>query len=411
MTGIVSDRQAPVVPPGVARVVAVDAARAIAVIGMITMHLSPPLHADGGPTLATTVIAGRAAALFAVLAGVGVALSTGGSAPPRGRDLRLAAIGLVARAAAVGLVGVTLQLAVHPPVAVILTYYGLLFLVAVPLLRLRAATLVWLAAGWCLVGPVLAELARAHLPGWAWHGSVTDPLGYLATLLVTGYYPVLTWVTYLLAGMAIGRSSLRRPGAGVRLLVVGTALVVFAQLASALVLGPLGGVRALAAAHHAPALLLRTMSGGTPSDSWWWLAVTAPHSGTPFDLAATTGSSLAILGGCLLLARAIPRATRAFAAVGAIPLTLYSVHMVALVVDRHAVAGGPAHLLPELAGVVLIAAAVRWAGGRGPLEAIVARTSRAVRRAASTRLNGEYRRSGGGPVPTKVTPGSAEGER
>ncbi|HWN31498.1 MAG TPA: hypothetical protein VNP03_02095, partial [Pseudonocardia sp.] len=161
----------------------------------------------------------------------------------------------------------------------------------------------------------------------------------------------------------------------------------------------------------APGLLLRTMNGGTPSDSWWWLAVPAPHSGTPLDLATTTGSSLAILGGCLLLARASPGTTRALAAVGAIPLTLYSAHLVALVIDSHAVAGGPAHLLPELAGVVLIAAGVRWAGRRGPLEAIVAGTSGAVRRAARTRLNSRYRRFEGIPDPTNMTGGSVEGER
>jgi uncharacterized membrane protein len=411
MTSIVAGRTAPVASPGVGRVVAVDAARAIAVIGMITMHLSTPLRGDGGPTLATTLIAGRAAALFAVLAGVGIALSTGGAVPPSGRDRGIAAVGLVSRAAAVGAIGVVLQVVVHPPVAVILTYYGLLFLMAVPLLRLRAAALGGLAVAWCLVGPVLAELARAHLPGWARHGSVIDPFGYLATFLITGYYPVLTWATYLFAGMAVGRTRLHRPGTGFRLLVVGTALAVLAPLVSALLLGPLGGVRALAAAHHAPAELLRTMTGGTPSDSWWWLAVPAPHSGTPLDLAATTGSSLAVLGGCLLLVRATPRTTRALATVGAIPLTLYTVHMVTLAVDRHAVAGGPVHLIPQLAGMVLIAAAVRWAGRRGPLEAILAGSSTAARRAARTWLNSEYRRFGGIPDSTRMTGEPVEGER
>jgi hypothetical protein len=158
-------------------------------------------------------------------------------------------------------------------------------------------------------------------------------------------------------------------------------------------------------------LLLPTMTGGTPSDSWWWLAVPAPHSGTPLDLAATIGSSMAILGGCLLLARAAPGAIRVLAAVGAIPLTLYSAHMVALAADRHAVAGGPVHLLPQLAGVALVAAGVRWAGRRGPLEAVVARTSGAARRVAGNRLNDRYRRRGGVPGHPNATGRSVGGER
>ena len=48
-------------------------------------------------------------------------------------------------------------------------------------------------------------------------------------------------------------------------------------------------------------------NGVTPTTSWWWLAVALPHSSTPFDLARTIGTSLAVLGAMLLLDRLVAR--------------------------------------------------------------------------------------------------------
>ena len=49
---------------------------------MASMHILPVLDAGGRETLAGAIAGGRASALFAVLAGVGVALATGGPRPP-----------------------------------------------------------------------------------------------------------------------------------------------------------------------------------------------------------------------------------------------------------------------------------------------------------------------------------------
>ena len=52
-------------------------------------------------------------------------------------------------------------------------------------------------------------------------------------------------------------------------------------------------------------------AGTTPTNgSWEWLLVDAPHSGTPFDLAHTIGTALAVIGLCLLL-RNLPVAVQA----------------------------------------------------------------------------------------------------
>ncbi|OLT01079.1 hypothetical protein BJF90_33515 [Pseudonocardia sp. CNS-004] len=66
---------------GRGRILGVDAARAVALVGMFATHIFP-LREAREPTLTGLVAAGRASALFAVLAGVGIALATGGRDGP-----------------------------------------------------------------------------------------------------------------------------------------------------------------------------------------------------------------------------------------------------------------------------------------------------------------------------------------
>jgi uncharacterized membrane protein len=364
----------------------VDAARAVALAGMASVHILPVMTADNTETVAGAVAAGRASALFAVLAGVGVALGTGGPAPPRGgRAHAAAAAGLVVRGLLVALVGLTL-VELEPPVAVILAYYGLLFVLATPLLRLRAPALAALAAVWCVAGPALSHVLRAGRRAWPGDqpgfAALAEPAGLLRELTLTGYYPVLPWLTYLLAGMAVGRLHLRSPRVAAGLLGGGAGLAVAAWAGSALLLGPGGGAAVLG-----PDLADRRY-GTVPTDTWWWLAVEAPHAGTPFDLAHTTGTALAVLGAMLLLARGAPGLVWPLAAVGAMPLTQYTLHVTALALFPETAAQAVgitagSLLVAHLVVVLVIAVGVRAAGRRGPLEAVVRAASGAVRRAVA----------------------------
>ncbi len=353
---------------------------------MASVHILPVMTAAGAETLAGAVAAGRASALFAVLAGVGVALSTGGRTPPaRGRPHAAAAAGLLVRGALVALVGLAL-VELDPPVAVILAYYGLLFWLATPLLRLRASTLGVLAVVWCVLGPVGSHVLRAGQKAWPGDqpgfAALAAPGELLRELTLTGYYPVLPWLTYLLAGMAVGRLDLRSPRVAAGLAGGGAAVAVAAWAGSALLLGPGGGAQVLGSD------LAERWYGTVPTDTWWWLAVEAPHTGTPFDLAHTTGTALMVLGAMLLLARAAPVLVWPLAAVGAMPLTLYTLHVTALAlfpVEAAQAVGTSARalLVTHLVAALTIGVAVRAAGRRGPLEAVVRALSGGARRAVA----------------------------
>jgi uncharacterized membrane protein len=362
------------------RILGVDAARAVALVGMFATHIFP-LRENREETFTGLVASGRASALFAVLAGVGVALATGGTQRPQGTRAHLGAgAALVVRGVLVGAVGLTL-VAFDAPVAIILAYYGVLFVVAAVLLRTPRGVLAAGAVLACVLTPVASQLLRAGLPegpgeqvGWP---ALAEPGDAFVTLVLTGYYPVLTWTTYLLAGMAVGRLDLHRPQVATGLLTGGVALAVAAHTASSLLLGPGNGVWVLGAEASA------RRYGTTPTGNWWWLAVDTPHSGSTLDLAATTGSALAVLGAMLLLAGWSRRVVQVPAALGSAPLTLYALHVVALAVY----AGSGSDDLVLWLGHVLVATSIglglRLAGLRGPLEAVVAATGRAVRRAVT----------------------------
>jgi uncharacterized membrane protein len=363
------------------RILGVDAARAVALVGMFATHILP-LRSGGAETLTGLLADGRSSALFAVLAGVGVALSTGGTRrPASGREHLAASAGLLVRGALVALLGLWL-VGLDPPVAVILAYYGLLFVVAAPLLRLPAPALAAGAVLMCVLAPVASHLlrsGRSEGPGEQLGlSALADPGELLGTLALTGYYPVLPWVAYLLAGMAVGRLDLRRTGVAVGLLGGGAALAVLASVTSAMIVGPGGG-----AAVIGPAALEDRRYGTTPTDTWWWLAVDTPHSGAPLDLAHTSGTALAVLGAMLLLARWARPLVLVPAALGSAPLTLYTLHVIAVAAYSGSGADDAVLWLGHVVAAAAIGVALWLAGRRGPLEAAVSAAGGTVRRAAS----------------------------
>lgn len=374
----------------------VDLARTLALLGMFAAHLLTPVPGDGpgGVDTLYQVVAGRSSALFALLAGVSLAIVTrAGAAGDRRR--------LLVRALLVSLIGLTLG-GLPSGVAVILVTYGLLFCCAVPVLRWRAPALGALAVSWGLLSPVASLLLRRSLPPSTGavpsFDSFLHPGTLAAELVVTGYYPVLTWATYLFAGLAVGRllqpslagrparhrvvADTRVPRRVVRgLILVGAWLAALTVGASAVVTGSPGARGALvqdASAASWPALEreLRTGFHGThPPGSPWWLAVWSPHSGSIVDLAHTTGSALLVLGLCLCLVRLAPRLPwRLVSGAGAMTLTLYTVHVVVLAVAPHGSPLSPGHALalPLHAILALALGTVAVAAGRsGPLEHLV----------------------------------------
>ncbi len=381
----------PVVSAG--RVVGLDIARALALVGMMATHILPAFDLDG-LTLSQQVAGGRASALFAVLAGISIALMSGRSSPQHGRARWATAAGLAVRALLIAVIGLVLGEA-DSGIAVILTYYGVLFLLAIPFLGLRARSLAVLAAVWLVAAPIASHLLRPHLPPPSYDSpsfaSLSDPWQLLTELTFTGYYPAVPWLAYVLAGMAVGRLALGSWRTTVGVGVVGAALAVAAWAVSEALLTMPGARRALISTFTGPGAqdtidltLARGLYGTTPTGSWWWLAVHAPHSATPFDLAHTIGTSLLVIAAAVAVGRLAPTALAVVFGAGAMTLTLYSAHVL-LRSDGLWDGDDLGTFVGQVVAVLLVGAAFRLARSRGPLEAGVAQVQGKVRRAAAGR--------------------------
>ena len=383
------------------RLLGVDVARGLALIGMMSVHIIPALDADGAVSWAYRISSGRASALFAVLAGLSLVLA---NRPRRFEPPEPGARhGVMVRAVFIAGVGLFLG-TLGSGVAVILVHYAVLFTIGTLFMGLGARALMVTGAGWLLLSPVAGYLLRPLLPTGPGSSpslvSLAHPFELLTTVLFTGYYPVLQWTGYVLVGMALGRLPLRCPTTGLWLLIVGALLAGGTKALSALLLGPAGGFEQLTVplssvlAGRDLATVLQTGTyGTTPSTSWWWLAVSAPHSGAPLDLLHTTGTALAVIGGCLLLAVALEGRWRwlivPVAAAGSMTLTLYTVHIVALAAVRGAVSGpevSPPAVFWALSAILALLVATAWqsTGRRGPLEAVAADMSAAARQGVRT---------------------------
>lgn len=375
------------------RLIGIDAARGIALIGMMAVHTIQSVDAEGNVSLAWTLAAGKSAALFALLAGVGVAFASGRRERPTRRTWPEHAAGLLVRALLIGAVGLLLGSVVPADyAAVILPYYALLFVFAIPLLALSSRALVALAAAIAVVLPVLSHGLRSGtgvadtVPNLTFAALAGDPGQTLRELALTGVYPALPWMAYLCAGLAVGRALLTSRRTVALITVIGAGLAVAAQTVSWLLLEVLGGRAALGATMSSGELadvLAVGWNGTTPTDTAWWLASAAPHSTTPPDLVFTIGLALAVLGVCILLGRTTTALLRPLAAAGSMTLTLYSLHL--LLLSWSVLPGGRSELLVQ--SVLLVAFALLWSRShaRGPLEEIVARATGAVRRSVRSR--------------------------
>jgi len=271
------------------------------------------------------------------------------------------------------------------PIENILAYYGLYFLLTLPLTRLRARTLAWIAGALVIAGPALSFLVRVLWGEVLTAMDAVDPVTRLGgesiiRLLFTGNYPAATWLPFVVAGMALGRLELG-PTVAKRLAVAGSVLALAGYGGSWVALRLAGDP---AETRETPwkdvafsddevkfgAEVPGDGFGVTPTDSPRWLLVSEPHTGTPFDVAASLGIAIVVLALALLLTSRIRRVLTPLTAVGTMSLTAYIGHIAVIaILGEQLIAESPTSVYIGLvAGIVLFCAL--WARflGRGPWE-------------------------------------------
>lgn len=336
------------------RIVGVDVARALAVLGMFAAHVADrdvwrlPNGASG-----FEAFDGRSSAGFALLAGASAALLSGGSRPVTGPRMTHARVRVLARAALLWPLGLAM-IALRTPVAVILPHYALLFAITAAFLSLRPRTLAVIGTAIAVAAPPAVERARELTPADAVSSSDLPATG-LSDLLIGPHYPAAIWLAYLLVGLAVGRLDLGSRRVCTRMLVLGVAGAAVGLVTNAVAMRLLPPERTL----------------------WRAMLTTRPHASSPIELLANIGVVVAVLALCLLLANRFGRAVAPLAATGAFALTAYCGHIVAI-----ATIGGSIWARPDswlLVRFVVVTVAVAWAWrhflGRGPLELVLSMES------------------------------------
>lgn len=286
---------------------------------------------------------GRASTLFALVAGVGIALSAA-RRPPHEVRARL-----LYRAAWLAPLGVWMQGLDHP-VAVILHYYALWFLLTALVVAWSDRALLVLTGVGLLVGPTLLVVAQQLQPAWYDPPGSGAVLGVVGDVLLTGYYPTVSWWWLVLAGVLLGRRDVRRPRTMVGLLGAGSVVGVATYV----------GARAL--------------GGVVDLGRWQPLLSVEGHADTTLETLAAGGIATAVLGACLLVGHVLPRPLlHPGVAFGRLALTIYVGHVLLyaavppLLLSTTVAEGTRTTLWLTVVGMVFAVGWLAWRP-RGPLE-------------------------------------------
>ncbi|AWB86773.1 heparan-alpha-glucosaminide N-acetyltransferase domain-containing protein [Mycetocola zhujimingii] len=328
---------------GSSRIVGVDIARGLAIIGMFVAHTMP------NPGDRELLVDGRSSILFATLAGVSLGILSGQDSPkPRGSRSGVYRR-IVIRALSIFLLGVVLT-SLGSEIAIILDYYAIMFLVALPVLFLPRIWLGVLLLIFAFAAPLLASIVTDDVSR---SPSISE---ILREYFLTGFYPVLIWLPFVFAGLIAARSGLARPRT------------------QAIMIGCGSGA---ALAGYGAAAVLQGVTA-------------AAHSGTTAEVFGSGGVALAIIGILVAATTTAPAAARrvvrtVFApvgAAGAMALSVYTVQILILAIavqvrDSSGLVDYPGW--PLLGGLVIGSLIGSWLWqrylGKGPLERAIALAS------------------------------------
>lgn len=264
------------------RIAGIDLARGFALIGMITAHFgltTDPELLDPGTW--GGIVNGRSSILFAILAGVSLALVTGRTQVFTGQKLADARVKILVRALCIYVIGELLT-SLNTYISIILQTYAVLFVVALIFLSFKRVWLVALALVWALIGPFLVAV---------WE-PVANQFGFaipMSELLIWGTYPVLTWIPYILIGLAIGRTDLILLGNKLVLLGTGTALALLGYSSVTAFSGGSGSTDKFLEEFPDAFMAEDTNSVDQILANLGLWNTAGPHSNTPFEIIGSGG--------------------------------------------------------------------------------------------------------------------------
>jgi len=214
-----------------------DIARLLAFLGMVIVNFTIVMGAESGEGtlgLLISVLQGKAAASFVVLAGIGLGLAARRPMPGL-RSITLK------RAAFLLIIGLLNSLIFD---ADILHYYALYFLVGIVCIGLSGRLLLFSVGLVNLTFLLMLFLFNYDL-GWNWEAyqyvGFWTPDGFIRNLFFNGWHPVFPWSGFFLFGIWLSRCDLAERSIQSKLIWYGLLVLVTTELLSNIVVAQLAG--------------------------------------------------------------------------------------------------------------------------------------------------------------------------
>ena len=193
------------------RIIGIDVARALAVMGMIVVNFKIVIGENGLSWVKSFagIFDGKAAATFVVLAGVGLALMTNSAIKNNEKSkLKIVRNKILKRALFLFIIGIS-YITILP--ADILHFYGIYMLIIILLLTSKERTIIISAISLIIVFPMLLPFWNYEI-GWnfetlEYQGFWTIN-GFIRNLFFNGFHPVIPWTSFMLFGYWFGKQDL-----------------------------------------------------------------------------------------------------------------------------------------------------------------------------------------------------------
>ncbi|MGS5018177.1 DUF418 domain-containing protein [Paenibacillus sp. JJ1683] len=347
------------------RLVALDAARGLAVLGMYLQHF-------GSNPSVSAIVSGNTTLLFVLCGGISYSIM-GQRMMDRGAEATAFRARMLARAVFVDIIGYLLIM-LNTSYGIILPAYAAMFVLALMLFRRSTRTIVTTAIVLLVTAPPLMIL-----------GSSIFSKAYLLGDIAGGPMSALALTPAFVAGMAIGRVDLTRlrtalslAGSGIVMLVIGKVMAAFVlpnwNLHFEQWLISVQGTAPVQPDEYAIWPL------NTESPMWQLLLGTAPHTASTFQTMIGLGISFLVMGVTCLVSKKTSAVLMPFAAVGRVALTMYAFQFVVVWILDLTKIGHSLDGIPF--GNVMIAVATLLLGlliaqrAVGPLEGLMRRFGR-----------------------------------
>jgi uncharacterized membrane protein YeiB len=297
------------------RIIGIDVARALAVIGMIFVNFKVVFGEHGRPWVeyVASIFDGKAAATFVVLAGVGLALMTNSAINHRDKTkIKGVRIRIAKRALFLFILGIS-YIAIWP--ADILHFYGIYMAITMVLLTRKENTILIAGIAIILVYPIILTFLNYET---GWHFDTLDYQdfwtfkGFIRNLFFNGFHPVIPWTAFMLFGYWFGKQDLHNDKFVKKIFWMSTIIFISIQVVSYL------SISILSEGNQEAVLELTEILG------------TKPMPPLPIYMLNGIAIAFALISGCILLGRKFENSfiIDALNKTGQLALTFYVAHVI-----------------------------------------------------------------------------------